>query len=426
MQNGFVTATEGELIEEEYPECANAYHYPVEIDPIDESNYFAFHKEGAEKHFIEVHSREANNIIAERILAENWETHFGKPMVLPNGTLYHHKIIINADVRADQMKAFAKAHTVRAHVITFNMLGVRLYTADGPTDGKLYSARKQNLNRLLFYIYKMNKLENKPLCVIGRRKVDRGLGFHYAPRIRGPRTTTMEGKDGFLTTDGIEGLIWTNMIMGNKIDHTPTAVQKAGRGAGIIRQCPQYPGKFHYWIDKETARAIEHHYKKVDAVNELPGTNTILQAVTHAEAIVPRIRQNHDVDMALFRVIRGANKAETIELTKKIVTEVFHETFRLPEYDRARNQYKTSLNRTSDVVSLIDAIKKVPGAYGTRNQEKKYRRFLPCYLNVVDANTLCCVIPLIDPSYTTAQKEALETRYASKFLLCPQEGDMPH
>jgi hypothetical protein len=236
----------------------------------------------------------------------------------------------------------------------------------------------------------------------------------------------MEGKDGFLTTDGIEGLIWTDMIMGNTIDHTPTAVQKAGRGAGIIRQCPQYPGEFHYWIDKETARAIEHHYKKVDAVNELPGTNTILQAVSHAEAIVPRIRQNHDVDMSLFRVIRGANPRDTLELTKRIVTEVFHETFRLPDYDRARDQYKTSLNRTSDIVSVIDAIKKVPGAYGTRNHEKKYRRFLPCYLNVVDVNTLCCVIPLIDPSYTADQKAALQARYTSKFLLCPQEGDMPH
>lgn len=77
--------------------------------------------------------------------------------------------------------------------------------------------------------------------------------------------------------------------MGNKIEHIPTAVQKAGRGAGIIRQCPQYSGQFHYWIDSFTSSFIEHHYKMVDKANELKGTNSLIQAVSHAKSLVHRV-----------------------------------------------------------------------------------------------------------------------------------------
>jgi hypothetical protein len=99
--------------------------------------------------------------------------------------------------------------------------------------------------------------------------VDRGLGFHYAPR------------------DGTEGLIWTDMILG-KIEDANTAVQKAGRLAGIIGQCAQYYGKCTYWTDERTQRDILRHNRIVDEANKLCGC-TVLQAVTRGTVKVDEI-----------------------------------------------------------------------------------------------------------------------------------------
>ena len=426
FRNGFVTATEGDLLDEEYDECANAFHYPVEINPEDTENYFSFHHPEAKIHHVKVRSQESNNVIAKRILLEKWQEHFSIPLRLQDGSLYHHKVIINSDSRAAEMEEFARERLPFANVITFNMRGVKLYTQDRSV--KTYSARKQNLNQLLFYIYKMNHLEDRPLIILGRRKVDRGLGFHYAPRRNRKPILTIEGKDGQLETDGKEGLIWTDMIMGNKIEHIPTAVQKAGRGAGIIRQCPQYPSEFHYWIDAETSKHILRHYQKVDKVNELRGTNSMLQAVTHANALLPIVRQNHEVDPSTFRVIKGTSPQHTLELTKEIVKDVFlKENYRSPSLGNGTNGdprfYVTSLNTGQCVVSVIDAVKKVPGAYGTNGGQRTYRRFMPSYKDLTNEETLHVVIPLIDPSYTSEMKAKLDREFAAYFVTIPQEGE---
>ncbi len=423
FRTGFVTATEGELIEEEYEECVNAYHYPVVIDSVDKENYFAFHHPECEKKHVSVYASESNNTIAKRILRDN-KIHFTTPFILDNGDTYQHKIIINSNASTNSMIELAKELRSEFNVLTFNMNGVTLFTNDGPDGGKKYSARKQNFNRLLFYIYKMNHLENKPLIIMGRRKVDRGLGFHYAPRSYGRRTLLLEGKDGHCHTDGVEGLIWTDMIIGNRIVDIPVAVQKAGRGAGIIRQCPQYPKKFTYWVDTDTSQAIERHYKKVDKVNELCGSNTIRQAIQQADASLSHVRRNHSVDLNTFRVIRGITSDNTMEITKQIIERVFNETFRKPRCDRVSGKYITSLNKRSEVANLLDAIQKVPGAYGTlpgRPGEKIYRRFFPCY----NGNTLYCIIPCIDPKYTDDMKRQLDESYSNYLITIPQEGDFP-
>jgi hypothetical protein len=52
----------------------------------------------------------------------------------------------------------------------------------------------------------------------------------------------------------------------------------------------------------------------------------------------------------------------------------------------------TSLNTTSDVASLADAIKKVPTAYGTNNGIKTWRTYYPCYVDTQDNTTLRFVV----------------------------------
>jgi hypothetical protein len=447
IRNGWVTATEGDLLEEQYEECANAYHYQAELDEADQPNYFAFNHEDCKQHHIRVHIRDTNNLIAQRILDENWTSHFNTSLTLRDGSQYHHKTIINSDARGDEMRRFAQHNRHRYNVLTFNMKGITLYKESG--ESKRYvtkqmyrinngDRRRINLNMLLYYIYKMNKLDDRPLLILGRRKVDRGLGFHYAPRLSSHPITSIDGVDGLLQTDGKDGLIWTDMIMGNRIQHLPTAIQKAGRGAGIIRQCPQYPMAFHYWIDRESADRIDHHYKTVDQANKLKGTNSILQAMTHARAIVPMTRRNHDVDPDSYRVIRGTNATHTLLLVSKIITEIFHQRYKTPYLDEQPDinseigrvyhpsMYKTSLNGPSRVVTLIDAIKHIPGAYGgTSNHQRAPRRFFPCYSILYDDTTLHCVIPLIDPSYTVEMKTKLDTDYNQWIIQVPQVGNLP-
>jgi hypothetical protein len=147
------------------------------------------------------------------------------------------------------------------------MYGVKTYIPGASV--QTFRIKGRRFNELLFEIYKSLNMEDKPLIIIGRRKVDRGLGFHYAPR------------------DGSEGLIWTDIILG-KIEDTNTAVQKAGRLAGIIRQCPQYYGKCTYWTDERTQRDILRHNNIVDEANKLTGC-TVLQAVTRGTVKVNEI-----------------------------------------------------------------------------------------------------------------------------------------
>jgi hypothetical protein len=154
----------------------------------------------------------------------------------------------------------------------------------------------------------------------------------------------------------------------------------------------------------------------------------MLQAVTHANALLPIVRQNHEVDPSTFRVIKGTSPQHTLELTKEIVKDVFlKENYRSPSLGNGTNGdprfYVTSLNTGQCVVSVIDAVKKVPGAYGTNGGQRTYRRFMPSYKDLTNEETLHVVIPLIDPSYTSEMKAKLDREFAAYFVTIPQEGE---
>lgn len=261
---GFVSATEGELLDEEYPECANAYLYQVDPEHANNPNYRAAHHPDSEFHVEKMPCKMSNNAYAEKLIHENM-VYFTTPVEETN---YFRKIIVNSNAKATDMTSMARfANSVGINAMVFNMYGVKTYIPGASV--QTFRIKGRRFNELLFEIYKSLNMEDKPLIIIGRRKVDRGLGFHYAPR------------------DGSEGLIWTDIILG-KIEDTNTAVQKAGRLAGIIRQCPQYYGKCTYWTDERTQRDILRHNNIVDEANKLTGC-TVLQAVTRGTVKVNEI-----------------------------------------------------------------------------------------------------------------------------------------
>jgi hypothetical protein len=259
---GFVTATEGDLLDADYPECANAYMYPV---PIGDPGYRAFHTEDAVIE-INVHKvKDNNDAYAEMILDANRD-HFNETVKLRNGTQGFRKTIVNSSAKCSSMAEFAKRRNAGgAYAVTVNMNGICVYRPGH--EMKKYSSKGKKFGRLLFGVYTELGLHDKPLYCIGRRKVDRGLGFHWAPR------------------DGGDGLIWTDMILG-RIGDKNNASQKAGRLAGVVEQCPQYPGKLTWWTDRSTADLIIRHNKLVDSAAENRGCS-ILQAITRASVAVP-------------------------------------------------------------------------------------------------------------------------------------------
>ena len=262
---GFVSATEGDLMESEYPECMDAHMYTV---PLGNPDYRAIHTQDAITKHVVHRSSVGNDAYAEAIITspEN-KTYFNNTIPLKNGSVGFRKVIVNGGSKCASMEAFAMRRIAEgSYAMTVNMNGVVVYRAG--YEKKKYSTKGVRFAKLLFRIYKELGLHDKPLFIIGRKKVDRGLGFSFAP------------------SDGSEGLVWTDMIL-CRVDDKDTAVQKAGRLAGGVAQCPQYPGKLTWWTDEKTASMVCRHNDVVDSANTKAGCSA-LQAMTRAEAEVPK------------------------------------------------------------------------------------------------------------------------------------------
>jgi hypothetical protein len=120
------------------------------------------------------------------------------------------------------------------------------------------------------------------------------------------------------------------------VEDKNTATQKAGRAAGIIEQCPQYPGKIHYWTDERTARMVVRHNKIVDAANSLSGVYSTLQATTRAR------EQVHEPASAAAPSVKHTMSQETFqdkESAKQWCEENCSYTF--PVKDKKTGQMKT-------------------------------------------------------------------------------------
>ena len=283
--DGFVTATEGELLEGDYPECSGAYAFIPEMNEEDEQYYRAFHHPEAVIKCVKIIRKTKNNqSFLEDVFAKN-KAHFMTPIVLKNGGMGFRKTIVNSSARGDEMTKLAKImNGEKCHAMVFNQSGLTVYNCEASSSAPIrFKTKGRSFNELIFYAYKKCKLDTAPLFIVGRRKIDRGLGFHYAPRSHhGIVPKLMNFELGPLQTDGIEGLIWTDEFLGH-VEIKETAVQKAGRLAGIVAQCPQYPNHMTWWTDEETASVVKRHYEIVDAANKLGGCHTMVQAIEHAK-----------------------------------------------------------------------------------------------------------------------------------------------
>ena len=327
-KNTFVTATEGSLIED-YPECANAYNFKIEKNEQDEQYYRAFHSSDAVIKILRQSSANSkkNNDAFLEIFSEN-RSHFMSPIRLNNGTMGYRKTIINSNSKCADMRSLASTlNGFGCHCVVFNQTGLTVYPHGAAAVAHRFKTKGCSFNELLFYVYMRFDLHTAPLFVVGRKKVDRGLGFHYAPRHYAevaPKTLKF-GKYNQIVTNGIDGLIWTDIFLGNIIIAS-SAVQKSGRLDGIIAHCPQYSGSLTFWTTKNTAEIIHNHCQMVDSANRQNGCNTIEQAVERAKRdILPVVfHAEEEVVVALLDprktvpvIIGELTAADMVELAKR-------------------------------------------------------------------------------------------------------------
>jgi len=405
----WVTATEGTLLDDnlEYPECLNAQIIPFIPDPETQPFYAAAHLPDAVIHRVEF-IKDLNQY-AFTVLEQNL-THFTTPI---QGQ--YRKILVNSTGRMAKMNELARECVKKGmNAIVFNgeikQPCLILHTVQGR---EVYPLKGYTLNQLLFYLYKKRRLESMPLVVLGNRKVNRGLSFHYCPRV--PNRYTIQGKLGDLVSGEREGLVFTDMILG-QIKNPSTAVQKAGRLAGLIRDSPQYTGSTHYWTDTKTASLILDHNKMVDAVNQSNNHSMreVMVAARH------QTHRNHDVDDALYLVYNDEAKAlkvceqlgrnwhtyrnipgKPLVIVKGFITSSVGGTRKDADGNRRPS-------------SLIEAIQLCP------KDSAADRSYLPCYKDLRDKDTLHYVFPI---RKTDNPKHVAMLRDKYPPIRVPQTGD---
>jgi secreted trypsin-like serine protease len=124
---------------------------------------------------------------------------------------------------------------------------------------------------------------------------------------------------------------------------------------------------------------------------------------------------NHDVDLETFLVY-------TDEKTVKSVCDILGKRY-IPVRQETDGEHKgyriTSLNTTATKVSLLDAIKKVPSAYGTNSGVVKWRVYLPCYKDIDNPASLHFVV-ILEPGTDATKIQQVKATYPS--LVIPKRG----
>jgi hypothetical protein len=377
----WISATEGELLEGRYAECENAANYVCDEEELSCPTYRAMHHSSTKFKISKQLTRESKNGFAFRNIDENDE-HFQKLITLPSGEIYFRKAIINSCSKRSSMIDLANSLRSKGwHVMIFNQTGLTVLKYGDPVT-KIIQTKGQRFNQLLFESYKKYGLHDRPLAIMGNKKVNRGTSFHYAP------------------PDGSEGLIWTDIILGDISDKNQ-AVQKGGRLAGKIAHCPQYPeNELYYWTTRNTLSLICTHNSRIDDINKNASGCNIGDAFKSASERVKTTIVKHTVDKSKFSVYKN------IEDVDHVVKNIAEKNYSFQ--DPINGFIYTSLNGPSQIATVFDAIKKVNSGYtGTRDSNSGGRTVYPCYLDVTDHRTLLYVVLIDNLSVNEQQKKAI-------------------
>jgi len=241
----WITATGISLIKghSSMDECKKAHQIDIILSPDIDNIYFDITDEKARIHSIKGEYSISN-------ILDN--SHFREQ--LPDGS-YRKIIVVGSHLT--EMQEIQSIQLVRNgyNVITINSNGITLRTDINNIRKLSFTKDIKEMNKLIATKYcEIAELKLKPLIVIGNRKIDRGVTFHYP-------------------TNDDKRLIFTDILIPS-IQNWKRAIQIAGRCAGIIKN-EKFDG-IDFWIEEKTYDRIIKYIKYTDKRLESPiGYKTI-------------------------------------------------------------------------------------------------------------------------------------------------------
>jgi hypothetical protein len=229
----WVTATGFNLINSRtgYNECKKAHQQDIVLSPNINEIYFDITDDKAV-----IHNIDNNDFDIFSILSDN-NSHFKEQ--LKDGS-YRKIIAISSRITEQQEIIANRIVSIGYNVITINTNGIVLHMENDTKHKWTLDKNIKEVNKLIAIKYhSMTELKMKPLIIIGNRKIDRGVTFHYP-------------------SNDSQRLIFTDILIPS-IQNWRRAIQIAGRCAGIIKD-----GTFnniHYWIETKTYNRIIKYLK---------------------------------------------------------------------------------------------------------------------------------------------------------------------
>jgi len=129
--------------------------------------------------------------------------------------------------------------------------------------------------------------------------------------------------------------------------------------------------------------------------------------IENLEAVNLPVIVNDAVDINLYRIY---SDEDVVRDVCNILGYQYHST-----EDNADGFKETSLNTRKSVVSLQDAVNKVPTAYGTNNGVRSYRTYYPCYVDTTDKDSLRFVV-IIRPGTNETKLAECDEKYTPLIL----------
>jgi hypothetical protein len=124
--------------------------------------------------------------------------------------------------------------------------------------------------------------------------------------------------------------------------------------------------------------------------------------IQNLEAVELPVVNDEKVDINLYRIY---SDEDVVRNVCKLLGYHYVST-----KDNTNGFKETSLNNKTSVVSLRDAVKKVPTAYGTNNGVKTYRTYYPSYVDTTDKNSLRFVV-MIRPGTDEAKLVECDAKF---------------
>jgi hypothetical protein len=166
---------------------------------------------------------------------------------------------------------------------------------------------------------------------------------------------------------------WRDLIEGG---------HKTGPHRTSIKAIEEYEATYNDPFGTNSYQTTGFKMKKGKVVSE----PTMLSAkhIANLEAVDLPVVNNEEVDISLYRIYADEDVVRNacMILGYQYVSKA----------DNADGFKETSLNNKTSVVSIRDAVNKVPTAYGTSNGVKTYRTYYPCYVDTTDRTTLRFVV----------------------------------